>query len=338
MKIDKILDLSNIKSKQIKDFLLKINSIERDSDYLYGYLYESRNNTEYILNRTVDTLLRTGRIKLKGFPLKNSDDIVALSNLIGNRATETTRVIYVKDGVIVGDDAITLDLPSECYSTVPRKEYDKTTSEEDIKFCALKAEKLNADEVYYVHNHPTGSSKPTAEDINSCKDYEKWMPNFVCGIIIGENNYSIFLNGSSSGPYEITVGEYESKLKRLDTKSKVISEVRKYNPKYGSSYVVYLNIRYELIAIQRISNVEFEDKNIMNYLKNETMRNGAEYCVIYTEDEELFTELHPFSGIVKPFLEVLYSEDGIKYQSANDGERMIIRGYEWPGRYKAKKL
>ena len=98
---------------------------------------------------------------MNGISLKNNDDIVVLAKLIGDRKFETSRIIYVKDGIVVGADNFTIDKTTA--STI----YDK---QDKIAFYKIndKQEKLNADGYFFVHNHPSGDSSPSFADKKSC--------------------------------------------------------------------------------------------------------------------------------------------------------------------------
>lgn len=65
-------------------------------------LFETRNNTAYVVPDLSGNFIRTGRINLNGLPLKDSKDIVELTKILGNKKFETSRVLYLKDGKIVG--------------------------------------------------------------------------------------------------------------------------------------------------------------------------------------------------------------------------------------------
>lgn len=145
------------------------------------HLYEARANTEYVVNDLTGKLIKTGRINLVGYELQCEEDIIELARIIGNKKFETSRLLYVKDDKIVGQDAVTIDLPSMALTHPEKSDY--------IAFAKIqqKAERVGADGYYLVHNHPSGDSHVSKEDIMMCQRYAKNLSGFLGGIVIGDN-------------------------------------------------------------------------------------------------------------------------------------------------------
>ena len=72
---------------------------------------------------------------------------------------ETFRIIYTKGDEVVDIEAVSSRLPSSSRVFI-------TDIPTGIKKMNEKMQRINADGYYLLHNHPSGSVKPSQADIN----------------------------------------------------------------------------------------------------------------------------------------------------------------------------
>lgn len=137
-------------------------------------------------------------------------------------------------------------------------------------FIQKKMERLHADSYCMLHNHPTGDSNTNSYDMRSWKDYSEHVPGFKYGIVVGKNNYTVYTiseDGSEDVEFQGTLDPPDNSVRWADLPNYIHRLDRIYRE--GSSFLIYADARFNLISIQRIGDVEFKDKNIWNYIKNE---------------------------------------------------------------------
>ena len=277
----------------------------------YDSIYEARANTEYVVNDLTGKLIKTGRVNLVGCELQCEEDIIELAKILGNKKFETSRVLYVKDGVIVGQDAITIDAP-----TASPIHAEKSDALGAVKI-KEKIQRLNADHYYLLHNHPSGNSKPSDADISIAKILKYHIAGFLGSIVIGDDNFSTITIDDNFNANIKTGGEYVNDsptFRDWDDVFEYTKTIMQGNLN-NSSYIIYADAQSKLISVQRISNKEFNDQNIFAYISNEKHANGAFRCFLCTQDKDIYYRAAKYAGNKKLFEDVLCI-NGNKYISA----------------------
>ena len=103
-----------------------------------------------------------GRIDLVGTPIGSPEELAYVARVLRDPRFETLRVFWVKDGKIVAQEAVTSRMPgltSLVESGIP---VDRVYSR-----AARRAKRLGVDGYYLLHNHPSGRTTPSKEDIQS---------------------------------------------------------------------------------------------------------------------------------------------------------------------------
>ena len=277
----------------------------------YDGLYEARANTEYVVNDLTGKLIKTGRINLVGYELQCEEDIVELAKILGNKKFETSRILYVKDGVIVGQDAVTIDSPN----AAPLHAEEKDVI--GIAKIKEKIKRLNADHYYLLHNHPSGNSQPSNADMWCAKIFKQRVDGFLGSIVIGDNNFTI-INVDDNLNIDIKKsGEYVNNNPAFMDDEDVVEYAKTIvqGSLGDSSFIIYADSQAKLISAQKISNKEFNDKNIFSYISNEKHINGAVKCFLCTQDEDIYFRAAKYAGDRRLFTDVLCI-NGNKYISA----------------------
>ena len=124
-----------------------------------------------IANAIPKGLLKRGYVHLNGQKVEGPSDLAAVAQIFRDPRLETLRIFYIKDGKIVGHEGLSSRMPGfvEFY---PEEELPKQTFK-----IAKRAERLEADEVYLLHNHPSGHPRPSTADIRFTESITKELHN-----------------------------------------------------------------------------------------------------------------------------------------------------------------
>jgi len=150
-----------------------------------------------------------GYLDIKGFVTKTKEDLNKLVKAIQvwrNPMYETFRVIYTKEGVVVGHEAFSSRLPGQAL-VMPTEKKKRTRFRYEIKD---RMKRLGADGYYMMHNHPGGRISPSANDIRATENYSDLVDGFEGHIIINHGKYSFIR------PRDFAVSATEMKLKQPD--------------------------------------------------------------------------------------------------------------------------
>ena len=123
-------------------------------------------------------------VQIIGQPIKSFADVADLAQGWRNPNYEELRYIYVKNGVVVDHEGVTCRLPgSTSYYTGNVHDY--------VAHLKDRAKALDADQIYSLHNHPTGDPKPSAADIQVTRYLCDEIPEMVGHVVINSGKFSI---------------------------------------------------------------------------------------------------------------------------------------------------
>ena len=108
-------------------------------------------------------------------------DLARVCQAYRNPFYETFRVFYVRKGIIVGQCGLSARMPST--TPVPRG-YEIEVRQQ--------AERLKAEQIWLVHNHPSGDPEPSQADIRYTFEAEQALPQFAGHVIINNGKYSAY--------------------------------------------------------------------------------------------------------------------------------------------------
>ena len=127
-------------------------------------LYESLGT--YTANAISDEMMDKGQVDVRGLQINTNTDLAALVRAFRDKRYETFRILYCKDGSIVGNDNVTSKLVDST-PFIKRFNHSDNAIEEEHKafyYYKAKAQRLNADKIFILHNHPSNSVKFSGED------------------------------------------------------------------------------------------------------------------------------------------------------------------------------
>ncbi len=105
-------------------------------------------------------MINTGKVDIVGKQVNSYFDVAIISQAFRDNKLETFRVIYLSDkGEIVAHEAKTSRLPGIVVAFTKN-------ADESYKDIAKRARRAGAKQVLFVHNHPSGDTKPSSPDLS----------------------------------------------------------------------------------------------------------------------------------------------------------------------------
>ena len=142
---------------------------------------------------------------ISGEKIESADDVAFIFSALEDAAVEHTFAVYVKDGV---PTVVELGMGS----------FNASIANSGPAYLAYA--RIKPDEVYFVHNHPSGNLKCSASDVRLLKQFQDMCEVPVYGIIINlkTGKYGTFdtENNMEIGDKRIPAKEYPLTIHKLD--------------------------------------------------------------------------------------------------------------------------
>jgi hypothetical protein len=121
-----------------------------------------------------------GGTSLVGKKVEHAADLAAIAQVLRDPRFETLRIFFTRGDEIVGQTAYSSRLPAAVF-------LPNDLSEQIRKDKAG----FGADGYFLLHNHPSGKSEPSQQDINLTKDTADAVPGFRAHVVIDRNEYAV---------------------------------------------------------------------------------------------------------------------------------------------------
>lgn len=128
-------------------------------------------------------MVQKGKIEIIGRTVTSPKDIATITQMYRNPQYETFRYVFVKGRKVVGHRGITSRLPG----SVQVFAEDKQTEVGKIK---NQMAELDADQIYLVHNHPSGNPTPSRTDEIFTQGLMKAVPEIVSHVVINSGKFA----------------------------------------------------------------------------------------------------------------------------------------------------
>jgi len=140
-----------------------------------------------LANRIAKDFQDKSKTDLIGQEVENIDDVALIGQIYRNPHFETSRLIFIKDGKVVGVTGVSSRLPS---STAIFTNDVKTVDDAILRINTLMS-KSGADSFYLLHNHPSGNPSPSKQDKTVTASIAARTPNSFLGhVIINHDSYA----------------------------------------------------------------------------------------------------------------------------------------------------
>ena len=308
--------------------------------------------TQIFYKKLEQNFEKRGYINLEQKEVNSKQDLVEISNIFNSKRYELFRIIYLKDNKIKGYETITSHLPNAVMVI-------KNTDKEGKRFfykVQSRMQRLNADNYYLVHNHLSGVSYASNDDMRLTQNFINNIKGFKGHLILGDNNYSFIeenkkqqLIRTEQIPYNLkeiqTISEriddfYNSKTLnpnlteeqirffenyKVNSRTALVNLMKAIDIKKDFTPVIFTNTKLKVMMILDIPNKMFNmsQQQLMGYFRNLAVLNGSTNVFLATQDKDVFR------NCVKHFKYGSLA-DLIYYQNKNNKQIFMYEAPEMP--------
>jgi len=308
-----------IKKDNLIEELLSLKFVQYDRGI---QLFETRNNVTTKENNIINMLQSNRRADLRGLDLYDTKDIAILGKMCRDMRYETTRFIYVKDNIIVGADTTTTGLPTTSFTMLKFNTSDGDDKNQNsvmmktLDHIFKKIDRLNADSVYLLHNHPSGNPQFSDSDRKTFTIFSSIIPEMEDAIVVGINTIS-FLVANKTIKFDDIDAIKNNIGPSFQYSEDMAAQIKHYLTDKNYSLLIYVSASQNILNIDEIKNTEFNDIMTMGrYLANKKKEFGAPQLYLYTEDLELFRDVGALDKL--NLIEHSILTDAFYYSEANN--------------------
>ena len=308
--------------------------------------------TQIFYKKLEQNFEKRGYINLEQKEVNSKQDLVEISNIFNSKRYELFRIVYLKDNKIKSYETITSHLPNAVMVI-------KNTNKEGKRFfykVQSRMQRLNANSYYLIHNHPSGVSYASNDDMRLTQDFMKNVKGFKGHLILGDNNYSFIeenkkqqLIRTEQIPYNLkeiqTISEriddfYNSKTLnpnlteeqirffenyKVNSRTALVNLMKAIDIKKDFTPVIFTNTKLKIMMILDIPNKMFNmsQQQLMGYFRNLAVLNGSTNVFLATQDKDVF------KNCVKHFKYGTLA-DLIYYQNKNNKQIFMYEAPEMP--------
>jgi len=277
-----------------------------------------------------DNFRDSERIDLRGLNIDDARELAALAQVYRDPRYETLRYIYVKGNEIVAHEGVSSRLPASGAAFIGGKSTARAVYE--IK---ERMRRLGADGFYLLHNHPSGQSHPSPEDLRLTKSLAAEVEGFRGHVVINSGEYSV-INNENFGVTKYLLKQGKDKLltpsiphdlllAELNGPEDVAYIGRQLKTPSGFVTLLYRS-QNNVRAIQEMPVELFKRKEGVEYIQGRMRAFGGQSVLAYTEDPSLWEQGR---RLVRLGALLDFAIGGRSAHS--EGERSIMRVKHKPG-------
>ena len=299
-------------------------------------------------------LVNDGAVSLVGQKAKSPAALAEIAQVLRHPGYEKFHIVYIKtNGAVVYHETVSARLPHRSVINAPEDEKGAVTSEDVLQNMHKRIEenlrKTGADKFYYIHNHPSGNPKPSAEDIQVTKlilDIKNRTNEraFAGHVVLDHNKYAVI-------DESLRVGEF-----RLKNKTPMTFEApEKTHPALGITILhpndtsriaemcaadaetVAFHLTQQLVVrgVQKIHD-DFKKKSWnkqMRYLRHCARIAGGTRIVLATSNRTLFEfgKADINNGRESGILDIVFMQDRRAIETGNNVGGSVMDRQNWFG-------
>ena len=285
-------------------------------------------NARVIYRRLEESLKKKSYINLNHRLVNSKDDLVEISSIFRDLRYETFRIIYLKGNRIVGYESISSRTPS-LVQIFKRDKQGRVNVERCIYKVLDRMNRLEADNYYLVHNHPSENAKASVDDLRTTEFFAKKVKGFKGHLIVNTESYAwISIDKSGNAVPENYLKINKRKLKNMSKqlKEKSIYDVKilcrddlvslmhhiKNSPDYSTAILTDAMGKVRLILDIPNHFMNMQETQIKGYFRNLARESGSVRVFFATQDNDTYRKAVKFqeSGILKDC--ICYKDDSNK--------------------------
>lgn len=268
-----------------------------------------------------------GYIDLNNTTIKEKQDLVDMCNIFRNPRYETFRIFYIKNDMIIGQEAITSRIPNMV------NVYKGKTPIVWFEKMKNRMSRLNADGYYLAHNHASESAKPSNEDMLMTEKIAKNVEGFLGHIVLGNTDRFSIIEMNSNGkllkPKEQSINDLNIDFKKSDFEEITLYDL-KINNRENLVYIlkqmqnnneystaILTDAQCKIRMILDIPNKMFNqnEANLNGFFKNIAKNTGSTRVFIGTQNIQTYYKIinHTKYGTIKD--SVYFKENNEYYMS-----------------------
>ena len=283
---------------------------------------------------------RFGFVDFLGMQVRSPKDVAQMFSIYRNPLLEYFHIVLLKDGRIVHQTAMTSGL-SGIVRIVPSGGYDKVNEE---------INKIDYDQAYLIHNHPSGNVSPSDDDIGvTCGFIIRVLGERFRGHIILDHGTFSLLETSSFPPErysDITITHYAYKphkipgIKRKYGRFSSPMDVARFvfDTHTKDDALLYLDNEHNILQIAPFNVDDYDPATLMKMMKENFARNSIIIVTSEGSFNRMIDRIRDFSDVDdgrQPLLDcMLVNEKTKEYTSML--ERGWLRHLNWQS-YMAKQ-
>ncbi len=232
----------------------------------------------------------TGTVNLRGRVVRTDRDLAVVAQVVRNPLWETMRVYAIKDGLIVGQQALTSRMPSIAIAFL--------TEDVPGELAALRTwlDGLGADGWYLLHNHPSGVAKMSGEDVALTRKFEQAIPGFRGHVVIDSGEYGVLHPGSGDpevvrlpmGPDRLLTPALPHPMlgRALSGHREVVQVGREVKTRNGWGVLIYGDGQLRVRGIQEVPLADLlrGGERLRSWLADQQRAFGSPHVFLYNPD------------------------------------------------------
>ncbi|MCI9366207.1 MAG: hypothetical protein HFJ54_06725 [Clostridia bacterium] len=276
-------------------------------------------NAKIIYNKLENVEVgKKGYIDLSKVKIQGKEDLIETCNIFRDSRYETFRIFYMKDNMIVGQEAITSKIPDAVmlFSKDKYSEFNPIRTYETMK---NRMNRLKADGYYLAHNHTSDSAKPSQNDMETTRNFVANVDGFLGHIILGNKDKYSIIEENSKGlilmPKEKvlsnnTIKSVKEKLSdnslyniKISNREELVALIKQIQNEKEYSVAILTDCKCNIRMVLDIPNRMFNQniENLNGFFKNLARNSGSTRVFIGTQDTLTYNQIlkHQKYGTIK---------------------------------------
>jgi hypothetical protein len=254
----------------------------------------------------ITVAIKRGRaLNIRGKKIENRADAANVFQVFRDPRFESSRVLYLKNGIVVHQEGVTAGLPGQTPTHRDFNLRDITARlDENLK-------RYSADQIIITHNHPSGNAEASDADIQTFKNTHRYLEENGYDDVSKALKYEVIIDSGKYGFVERTPTGFRNGVEalkglpknwtdplmqptlpslgllKISHKNRAAGIARRMGLGKGTVGIMFLDHDLRVRVIQEIPVEMFEDKDrVQKHLRKVGKDHGAPTVYIYTSKHD----------------------------------------------------